>query len=134
MNAFWKFVLVGGVSAGLNAVSRLGLSRLFSLEIAVALAYAIGMICAYTLSRMFVFQDSGRRVGAEFFRFAIVNGFSFLIVLGVTVLLARFVFPAIGFRWHSETIAHLIGVAAPVFASYLGHKYFTFERKVGQAS
>ena len=44
----------------------------------------------------------------------------------VSVGLARFVFPAIGFTWHDETVAHVIGVLVPVVTSYLGHKHFSF--------
>ena len=49
--------------------------------------------------------------------------------LVVSVGLARFIFPATGFAWHAETVAHVIGVAVPVFTSYLGHKHFSFAAK-----
>jgi len=47
----------------------------------------------------------------------------------VSVGLARLVFPVAGFVWHAETVAHVIGVAVPVFTSYLGHKHFSFATK-----
>ena len=47
----------------------------------------------------------------------------------VSVGLTRFIFPAIGLAWHAETVAHVIGVAVPVFTSYLGHKHFSFARQ-----
>jgi putative flippase GtrA len=130
MSLFVKFLVVGGVSAALNALSRMGFSLVFSLEIAVCLAYGVGMVCAYGLSRIFVFEQSGRSVRSEFVRFAIVNVFALLVVLGVTMFLARVAFPFIGFTWHAETVAHIAGILAPVFTSYLGHKHFTFQPKV----
>ena len=36
------------------------------------------------------------------------------------------IFPAVGFTWHGETVAHVIGVLVPVVTSYLGHKHFSF--------
>jgi putative flippase GtrA len=47
----------------------------------------------------------------------------------ISVALARFVFPAIQFTFHADTVAHVVGVVAPVFTSYLGHKYFSFQPK-----
>ena len=51
-----------------------------------------------------------------------------LLVWLVSVGLAHYLFPALGFTWHDETIAHAIGVAIPIFTSYLGHKHFSFAR------
>ena len=130
MTAFGKFVLVGSIAAAMNALSRLIFSLSFNLEIAVTLAYCVGMACAYTLSKFFVFEASGRSVHSELARFALVNVFALIVVLGVTVFLARFAFPYFGFTWHADTIAHISGILAPVFSSFLGHKYFTFQAKV----
>jgi putative flippase GtrA len=38
-------------------------------------------------------------------------------------------FPAMGMRFHPETLAHAIGVAVPVFTSYFGHKALTFKER-----
>ena len=47
-------------------------------------------------------------------------------VLLISIGLADYAFPAIGFTWHAQDVAHVAGVAAPIFTSYLGHKYFSF--------
>jgi hypothetical protein len=62
----------------------------------------------------------------EYARFALANAVAFAQVWLVSVGLARLVFPAIGFRRHADTVAHLIGLASPVWTSYLGHKHFSF--------
>jgi putative flippase GtrA len=36
------------------------------------------------------------------------------------------VFPWMAFHWHPEDVAHLIGVASPIFVSYYAHKHFSF--------
>jgi putative flippase GtrA len=87
------------------------------------------MTTAYLLNRHFVFAASGRGVASEYTRFALVNLAAVAQVWIVSVGLARLVFPAIGFTWHAETVAHVIGVAIPVFTSYLGHKHFSFAAK-----
>lgn len=123
---FASFVLVGGVAAVVNIVSRVGLSLTMAYELAIVVAYIFGMTTAYALNRLFVFAASGRGIAHEYLRFTLVNFAAIIQVWVVSVGLARLVFPWLAFSWHSETIAHIIGVAIPVFTSYLGHKYFSF--------
>jgi hypothetical protein len=40
--------------------------------------------------------------------------------------LAQYVFPAIGFSFYPEAVAHAVGVIFPVFTSFFGHKYLSF--------
>jgi putative flippase GtrA len=123
---FLRFLLTGGVAAGVNLASRYLLNLVMSFELAVVLAYLIGMITAYVLARLFVFAASGRSVASEFGRFTITNAFALALVWIISVGLARLVFPATGFTWHANDVAHLIGVAAPAITSYFGHRAFTF--------
>ncbi len=126
---FGRFLLTGGVAAGVNVVSRWLLSHAIVYEIAVVLAYLVGMVTAYLLSRAFVFARSGRTVADEALRFALVNAVALVQVWAVSVGLARLVFPAVGFGWHAEDIAHLIGVAIPAVTSYFGHRHFSFSHR-----
>lgn len=123
--SFIVFLVTGGVAAATNLLARVALSSVLSYEVAVALAYFIGMIVAFTLFRRFVFAK-GAEWTAEFRRFAVVNAFAFALVWLVSIGLGRFLFPAIGFDWHAMDIAHLIGVLCPTVTSYLGHKRYTF--------
>jgi putative flippase GtrA len=124
------FILVGGFAALVNWTSRLVLSQNgIPLGVAVVMAYVIGMVTAYVLSRRFVFDSSGRSVANEIVRFTIVNLVALLQVWLVTMGLEYWAFPAIGWTWHSASLAHAIGVASPIVTSYLGHRYFTFGRQ-----
>jgi len=127
---FLRFVLCGGISAVFNILARIAFSQVTSYEIAVVLAYIVGMTVAYILMKIFVFEPSSRSVSAEYTRFGLVNLASLAIVFAVSVGTMRWIFPALNFTWHAETIAHVIGVMSPVVTSYIGHKYFTFDRKV----
>jgi len=124
-----KFILVGGVAAIVNILSRYALNRFMIFEVAVALAYAIGMATAFVMTRQFVFMPSGRRPHDEFVRFCIVNLAAALQVWIISVGLVRLVFPMIGFGWHAEEVGHVIGVMSPVLTSYWGHKHFSFAQK-----
>ena len=123
---FIRFLLTGGCAALVNLGSRYVLNLFMSFEAAVAVAYLFGMVTAYLLAKIFVFDKSGLAVATEFRRFAIVNLLSLAIVWVVSVGLAVYVFPAVGFRWHAEDVAHFIGVLSPSVVAYFAHKNYTF--------
>lgn len=126
LGEFGRFLVTGGVAAGVNVASRWLFDFVMPFEAAVVVAYLAGMVTAYTLSKLFVFSRSGRSVSDEFLRFAIVNVVALAQVWVVSVGLARYGFPAIGFTWHADDVAHVIGVIVPAVTSYLGHRHFSF--------
>ncbi len=123
---FARFLITGGIAAGVNVVSRYFFSMALDYRWAVIAAYLCGMTTAWVLSRLFVFEETGRSRGAEYVRFGLVNVVAAAQVWVVSVVLAEYVFPRMGFGWHPEEVAHVIGVIIPVFTSYLGHKHFSF--------
>jgi putative flippase GtrA len=123
---FTIFVLVGAFAAVVNIASRTAIGTMLSYDLSIMLAYLCGMTTAYVLNRLYVFGRSGRTVASEYVRFGLVNLVALAQVWLVSVALARYLFPAIGFFWYAETIAHGIGVASPIVTSYCGHRYFSF--------
>lgn len=123
---FARFLFAGGLAAFVNIISRYLLTPHIGYQPSIIVAYLIGMLVAWQLSRAFVFTPSrdGRR--RELLRFSLVNAAAALQVWAISVGLAEYAFPWIGFAWHPEDVAHVIGVLAPVFTSYLGHKHFSF--------
>lgn len=128
LRRFVLFLFAGGTAAMVNILSRIVINWFIPYEVAIVVAYLCGMTVAYLLNKIFVFESQDRRVASEYTRFALVNLFAVAQVWCVSVGLARLLFPAIGFGWHAETVAHVIGVASPVYTSYLGHKHFSFGR------
>jgi putative flippase GtrA len=126
LRRFALFLAAGGSAAGVNILSRIAINALVPYEIAIIPAYLLGMTTAYILNRVFVFLSTDRQITAEYARFVVVNLVAIAQVWCVSVGLARLLFPAIGFTWHADTVAHIIGVASPVYTSYLGHKHFSF--------
>jgi putative flippase GtrA len=123
---FSLFILVGGFSAGVNVCSRIVFSIFTSFEIAIVLAFAVGVTTAFSLNKLFVFQAPAGSVLSQYAKFWLVNLVSLAQVWLVAMGLARFAFPTAGFTWHADTIAHLIGVISPVATSYFAHDKFSF--------
>jgi putative flippase GtrA len=120
------FIVAGGIAALVNIASRIAFNLVMPYEVAILVAYVCGMTAAYLLNKQFVFSASGRGITSEYMRFTLVNLVAVAQVWIVSVGLVRLILPAIGFMWHDETVAHVIGVLVPVFTSYLGHKHFSF--------
>jgi len=121
-----RFAVAGGIAAAVNLASRWVLSLALVYELAVAVAYLAGMTTAFLLNRAFVFERPQHDAAAQFLRFATVNALAFAQVWIVSVGLARIAFPAVGWRWQAETLAHAIGLVSPIATSYFGHKHYTF--------
>lgn len=125
---FIRFVVTSGVAAAVNLLSRYFLNFVMSFAAAVAAAFPFGMLTAYVLGRLFVFERSGRSVTDELWRFTAVNMLAAAQVWTISVGLEEYVFPACGLKWHPLDLAHVIGVAAPVLTSFFGHRRFSFAR------
>lgn len=125
---FLRFVLTGGFAALVNLVSRYLLNSAMPFAIAVAVAYLCGMVTAYVLGRLFVFERSGRSVADELWRFTLVNAVAALQVWIISVGLGEYLFRWARLSFHPLEIAHLVGVSVPVLTSYVGHRHFSFAK------
>jgi putative flippase GtrA len=126
-----RFVLSGGAAAAANVASRILFSQVMPYSPAIILAYGVGMLTAYLLMRRFVFAASGRRPRDEAWRFILVNAVAAAQVWAVSMLLARWLLPALGWSWQAETLAHMVGVGSTVLTSYVLHRSFTFRPRQG---
>ena len=123
---FIAFLVAGGIAAAANIVSRIVFSRYVWLEVAVVLAYLVGMAVAFVLMRSRVFPPSDKPVARQIVVFSVVNLLAILPTLVVTLLLARWFLPSLGVTLFVEEIAHVVGVCVPIFTSFIGHKYYSF--------
>jgi putative flippase GtrA len=123
------FLITGGFAALLNVVSRVGFSRFLHFELAVLLAYGVGMLTAYALARKFVFVKSKTSVRRSFAAFALVNLFAVLQTWLVSIGLRNWLLPLLGIVVMRDLIAHSVGVAVPVLSSYFGHKHISFRQR-----
>ena len=125
---FLRFLFAAGASVPVNLAARIMFQRWVDFGIAVLLAHVVGMLTAYALTRLFVFEPSGRTVRSELSRFAVVNVVSAAVTWAVSVTLAHGLFPSIGYRWHPELTAHVTGLAVSSVTSFVGHRRFSFGR------
>lgn len=123
---FVGFVLASGFAALVNIGSRIAFNRWMPFSAAIVVAYICGMITAFVLTRLFVFRHAANALHQQAFWFTVVNIAAVIQTLVVSLALARWLLPAIGFHWHVDTVAHVCGVAAPVITSFIGHKHLTF--------
>lgn len=123
---FARFLMVGGFAAAVNFGSRILLDFAMPYVPAIVLAYCFGMVTAFVLNKRFVFTDAGHPVSHQAGWFVLVNLAAVLQTVLVSLVLARWALPAIGWHWHPETVAHAFGVAVPVVTSYFGHKWLSF--------
>ncbi len=122
---FVRFVALGGIAALANLVARYLLNFFMPFEVAVVLAYMVGMVIAFFLFQRMLFGGEGaspRRVS----RFIQVNILGAALAWLVSTIMARTVLPAIGWTWQPFEVAHFCGVATPAITSYFLHKFYTF--------
>ena len=123
---FILFVAAGGFAALGNFVSRIIFNFWFSFEVSVVLAYLIGMITAYILTKIFVFKAKSVGLVSSSIKFTIVNILAVLQTYFISVYLYYWLNNNINFDYNKE-IAHFVGIAFPVITSYIGHKYYSFK-------
>lgn len=123
---FFKFLAVGGFAAAVNFASRILFNLWVSYAIAIVLAYVLGMCTAFCLNRLFVFRTSSSPLHHQISWFIVVNLLAVAQTLAISLLLARWLLPSIGWTWQVELCAHAVGVALPVVTSYIGHKHLSF--------
>lgn len=125
---FLRFLVAGSVAAAANYGSRFAFSAWMGYIPAITCAYLVGMFVAFALMRQYVFSAAGQTLLPQVVKFAIVNVLALLQTLVVSVVLAKWVLPALGVQTHAEAIAHLVGVIVPVFTSFVGHRQATFRQ------
>ncbi len=123
---FLVFLLTGGFAAAVNFGSRILYNRAMPFSPAVICAYITGMITAFVLAKLFVFRESRQATHHAAGWFILVNVVAVAQTWAISMLLVKWVLPALGVTMFAREIAHGVGVVVPVFTSYLGHKHFSF--------
>ena len=123
---FLVFLLTGGFAAAVNFGSRILYNRAMPFSSAVICAYLTGMVTAFVLAKLFVFRESRQATHRAAGWFILVNVVAVAQTWAISMLLVKWVLPAMGIGAHAREIAHGIGVVVPVFSSYIGHKRFSF--------
>lgn len=123
---FALFLITGGTAATVNFGSRVVYNLWLDYSTSILFAYLTGMVTAYILARLFVFNATRLSLRRSTMLFTLVNVIAAAQTWAISMLLANYILPFIGVSRFAPEIAHAIGVIFPVFTSYLGHKYWSF--------
>lgn len=121
-----RFLLCGAIAAGLNWGSRFVFSEFFSFQVAVVLAFLVGLLSGFVLMRVFVFDGTGKAIAPQASKYIGVNLLALAQTFVISLVMARWLLPAVGLGEHAEALGHLVAVLVPVVTSYFGHKLLTF--------
>jgi putative flippase GtrA len=124
---FLTFLAFGSFALLINFIARLIINLWLSFSLAIVIAQIIAMFCAYFLFRTYVFnfhKDSSR----SFFKFLIINLISLFQVWAVSYFLAYVLLPTVGISEFIFEISHIVGISSTVLTSFIGHKFWTFNR------
>lgn len=127
--AILRYLLCGAISVACNWGSRFAFSLVMPFAAAVICAYGIGMITAFLMFRTFVFPSSPTPLKRQIRGFVLVNMFGLVQTWLLSLLLAEWLLPRMGWTFHPEAVAHAAGLAAPTVTSWFGHRYLTFAQK-----
>ena len=123
---FGRFLIAGGIALLLNWVSRFVFNQYVDYGPAIVMAYAVGILVAFVLNKLFVFPYGDRPVNAELFFFFLFNIVAFPFVWIAAYVLGEWLLP----RWLPSSAAlalgHGIALTLPVFVNFFLHKFVTF--------
>jgi putative flippase GtrA len=126
INQFSKFILVGGLAAAANFLSRFLFNQFVPYVPSIVLAFFVGLITGFVMMRAFVFSGRSNAPTRQASYYLLVNlvGLVLTVVVSVAVAkLAALIFRDTAF---DEAAGHLVGVASPVLLSFYAHKKLTF--------
>lgn len=124
---FVQFGLVGFIAALLHWSSRIAFNIVVSYELALVLAYGVGIFSALVLNKIYVFPLSKKPLRWEIFFFVLINLIAFPFVWSIAYVLSEIVFPRIGLLFYPRAIAHGLAIVFPLFINFLAHKFITFQ-------
>jgi len=125
-----RFLLLGGLAAAINWAVRFPLSLVMPFEIAVLLAYLIGMSAGFTLYRTYVFPGSDRPIIEQTLTFLGVNLVGAVVVLLVANALLALLAPTGWPEFVCEGLAHGFAIGVGSVVNFFGHKLLTFRTTI----
>jgi len=125
---FAQFLLVGGLAASLNWLSRLLFSYWLPFAWAVTFAYAIGMSVAFLLNSRLVFPLSDKPRSAQARDFVLINLAFFPMVWLASIFINRWLI-AFGMTRYTRELAHVVALSLPMLATFLLYKFLAFKER-----
>lgn len=121
-----RFLLLGGLAAGINWIVRFPLALVMPFSASVLVAQLIGFCAGFALYRTYVFPGSTRPLFEQTVTFLAVNLVGAAIVLAVATALLALVEPTGWPDFVREGLAHGFAIGVGSVANFFGHKLLTF--------
>jgi len=125
---FLRFLIAGGIAAGVNFLVGYSLSGLLPFYGDVVIGYLAGMITAFFLFEQRVFGEHAESRQRSAGIFVLVNMLGLLQTWLIFAWLMRWCFPWLQWHFYPEHIARAVAIITPTLTSYIGHKHFTFRQ------
>jgi putative flippase GtrA len=124
---FVIFALVGVANTTVHYCIFLLLLHAFAVPalIASGIGYCAGVANSYLLNRTFTFRQTGAATGGEFARFALINGVS----LGINLGVMKLVLATTTLR---PEFAQIVAIGASLLANFVGSRWWVFRGQGGQ--
>lgn len=121
-----RFLIAGGFAAFVNWLIRFPLSTFLPFDVAVAIAYVIGMMIGFTLYSRWVFPPTSIPLAGQITRFIAVNAAGAAVVVTAAPALASLVANGGVPLSIALAIGHAAAIAFGAIVNYFGHKLITF--------
>lgn len=121
-----RFLIAGGFAALVNWLIRFPLSTILPFDIAVAIAYAIGMVVGFTLYSRWVFAPTTISLASQIVRFIAVNAAGAIVVIVVAPEFASLIAKSGATESFALAAGHAAAIAVGAAVNYSGHKFITF--------
>lgn len=125
-SAVVRFLICGGTAAAINWLARIALSLVLPFELAIMVAYAIGMTAGFLLYRSLVWPGQHGSWRSQAPAFVVVNAAGAVIVLLTAIGLDHLGTALFGPSGVVEAVAHGLAIGVGAVANYLGHSRITF--------
>lgn len=124
-----RFLVAGGLASLVNWLVRFPLSAGLPYGMAVAAAYAVGMVAGFGLYRSWVFPGSPLRLSSQLLRFCFVNmaGLS-CVVIAAHVLVVLIGATGLASMPVAEALGHGAAIVIGAVVNFVGHRAITFAR------
>ena len=121
-----RFLLLGGTAAAINWLVRFPLALVLPGEVAILVAYFIGMSAGFLLYRAYVFPGSVDSLPRQVAVFLAVNLVGAVVVLAITQALLAWIAVDLAPTTIREGFAHGVAIGIGAVVNFFGHKLLTF--------
>ena len=123
---FAVFFIISIFAAAVNFFTRIIVNKWTDFSNAVLVAYLVAMFFAFFMGKKIVFKNSTQPLTRSVLFFTLINLLGIIQAWAVSTFLYKYLTNLGLVELYRAEISHIIGIATPVFSSFLGHKFISF--------